>query len=97
MYALLIAIYILVCILLITVILMQSGRAGGLSETLGGAFQTVFGPKVANVLAKATAVLATIFLLLTIVLARISTQRSKSLLERAAESSQKEEAKKEAK
>lgn len=83
MYAFLIVIYIIVCILLVIVILMQSGRGGGLSETLGGAFQSVFGPKVTNVLVKITSVLATIFLLLTLLLAKLSTSRSKSLLEKA--------------
>ncbi|MCD6079826.1 MAG: preprotein translocase subunit SecG, partial [Candidatus Omnitrophica bacterium] len=59
---------------------------GGLSETLGGAFQSVFGPKVTNVLVKATSVLAILFLLLSLLLAKMSTIQSRSLLERVEKS-----------
>ena len=86
MYSLLLGIYIIVCILLIAVILIQRGRGGGLSETLGGAFQSVFGPKVTNVLVKATSVLAILFLLLSLLLAKMSTIQSRSLLERVEKS-----------
>lgn len=62
---------------------MQTGRGGGLSETLGGAFQSMFGPKITNVLRKVTTILAILFLLLTLTLVKISALRSKSLLEKA--------------
>jgi preprotein translocase subunit SecG len=82
MYVLLIGIYVIVCILLVIVVLMQKGRGGGLTETLGGTFQSVFGPRVANVLVRATAILATLFLLLSLVIAKLSTNRTKSIIEK---------------
>ncbi len=85
MYGFFIGVYIVVCCLLIAVILMQKGRGGGLSETLGGGFQAVFGPRVTNMLVKATAVLAILFFLLTLTLARLSVIRGRSLMERAPE------------
>ncbi len=93
MYTFLIVVYLIICAALVTVILMQSGKGGGLSEALGGAFQSVFGPKVTTVLVKATSVLAVLFILLSITLAKLSTEKSRSLMERvpqenAAEQSQ---------
>ncbi|MDP8233575.1 MAG: preprotein translocase subunit SecG [Candidatus Saelkia tenebricola] len=82
MYAFLIIVYLIVCVSLVAAILMQSGKGGGLSESLGGAFQSVFGPKVSNVLVKATAILATLFLILSLTLAKLSTLKSRSLMER---------------
>ncbi len=60
MYTFLIVIYLIVCITLVTVILMQSGKGGGLSEALGGAFQSVFGPKVTTVLVKSNVYLSSV-------------------------------------
>ncbi|MDP8216121.1 MAG: preprotein translocase subunit SecG [Candidatus Kaelpia imicola] len=85
MYTFLIVVYLIVCIALVAVILMQSGKGGGLSEALGGAFQSVFGPKATTVLVKATSVLAVLFILLSITLAKLSTGKSKSLMERIPE------------
>lgn len=82
MYAILIAIYVIVCIFLITVILMQSGRGGGISETLGGTFQSFFGPRVTNVLVRATAILATLFLLLSLIIAKLSSEKARSVIEK---------------
>ncbi len=90
MYVFFIVIYLIVCILLVSVILMQSGKGGGLTEALGGAFQSVFGPKVTNVLVKATAVLAILFLLLSLILTKMSTLKSRSLIDRVSQESPKE-------
>ncbi|RDV82932.1 preprotein translocase subunit SecG [Ammonifex thiophilus] len=38
-------VYVLVCLLLITVIIMQSGRSAGLSGAIGGAAETLLGKK----------------------------------------------------
>ncbi len=81
MYTFLIVIYIIVCICLVAAILMQSGRGGGLSESLGGVFQSVFGPKTTNVLVKATVTLATLFILLTLILGKMTNFQSKSLMD----------------
>lgn len=83
MYALLIAIHIIVSIVLILVILLQAGRGGGLSEAFGmSSTQTFFGTSAAKFLQNATSVCAVIFLLTCLSLAALSTQRSRSLMEK---------------
>lgn len=73
MFGLLLFIYVLVCLALMGVILLQSGRGGGLAGVFGGGgMGTVFGGRgAATFLSKVTTVLATIFLLLSLVLAMI--------------------------
>ncbi len=58
MYVFLILIHLLVCIALIGVVLMQSGKGGGLAGgAFGGSAQTVFGGRGAtDFLSKATMV-----------------------------------------
>ena len=93
MYIFLMVIYIIVCICLVAVILMQSGKGGGLSETLGGGFQTLFGPKTTNVLVKATATLATLFILLTLILGKMTNLQSRSLIDSSKADTAQEETK----
>ncbi|MGH9417459.1 MAG: preprotein translocase subunit SecG [Terriglobales bacterium] len=66
--------HILVCFFLITVILLQSGKAGDIASAFGGmGSQTAFGPRGAQTaLGKATIVCAVLFLLTSITLAIIS-------------------------
>ena len=73
MYGFLLFIYVLVCLALTGVILLQSGRGGGLAGVFGGGgMGTVFGGRgAATFLSKVTTVLATIFLILSLVLAMI--------------------------
>ncbi|MDZ7344673.1 MAG: preprotein translocase subunit SecG, partial [candidate division KSB1 bacterium] len=70
MYALLLTIFILVSIMMIIVILLQSSKGGGLAGAFGGGgMGTVFGGRgAATFLSKVTAVLATLFMLLSLVL-----------------------------
>ena len=65
METLLVVIHILTCVILILVVLLQSGRAADLAGAFGGAgSQTAFGPRgAATFLSKATTVLAIIFML----------------------------------
>ena len=74
-----IIVHILVCILLSLIILMQSGRGGGLTEGFAAA-ESMFGAKTNIVLVKATTVLASMFLVTCLGLAFLSTQQSKSLI-----------------
>lgn len=71
METLLTAIHVLVCIGLILVVLLQSGRAADLAGAFGGAgSQTAFGPRgAATFLSKATTVLAIVFMLTSLGLA----------------------------
>lgn len=78
-------IYVLVCIFLILVVLLQAGRGGGMGAAFGGSSQTVFGGAGAgNFLQRLTVASATLFMLLSATLAYLSSSGEQSL-ERAAE------------
>lgn len=82
MYTFLIVIHVIACIVLILVILLQSGRGGGLSETFGsGSTSTIFGTSASTFLQRATTVCAILFLVTSLSLAILSSRRSKSLME----------------
>ncbi len=68
-----------VSILLVMIILMQSGRGGGLTEAFSPA-ESLFGAKTNVVLVRATAVLAGIFLATSLTLAFLSSKRERSLM-----------------
>jgi preprotein translocase subunit SecG len=62
-------VFIIVCIFLILLVLIQKGRGGGLASAFGGAGgNTAFGSKTGDVLTWATSVVFGIFLVLAIVL-----------------------------
>lgn len=71
MYFLLILIHLIASAVLILVVLLQSGKAGDLASTFGGATsQTAFGSRgAATMLAKATTVSAIIFMMTSLGLA----------------------------
>jgi preprotein translocase subunit SecG len=70
MFGALIAVEIVASILLILVILMQSSKGGGLAGSFGGgSMGTVFGVRrTADFLSRATTILATIFIALSILI-----------------------------
>ena len=70
MYGFLLGVEIIISILLIIAILMQSSKGGGLAGTFGGAnIGTVFGVRrTADFLSRTTSVLATLFVLLSLVI-----------------------------
>ncbi len=64
-----ITVFIVACLLLICVVLVQKGRGGGLSSAFGGAMgSSPFGTKTGDVFTWITVVLAGIFLLCALVL-----------------------------
>ncbi len=73
---------VLVCLLLALIVMLQKPKEGGLGGAFGGgALEASLGADAGNVLIKATAILATIFLLNTLVLARLtSTKTSGSVI-----------------
>jgi preprotein translocase subunit SecG len=76
--AILIALFVIVCTLLILVILLQAGRGEGLGVTFGGTSQTIFGARGASdFLSKATAYLAIGYLILALLLSKFY-QRTES-------------------
>jgi len=76
-FAFFVVIHILVCLALVFVVLLQSGRGGGLAGVFGGgAAQTLFGGRgAATFLSKATAWLAIAFMVMSILLAVLSSRR----------------------
>lgn len=64
MYYLVVGLYILVCFLLLVVVLLQQGKGGDIAAAFGGSSsQTAFGARAgATFLTRATAVLATLFM-----------------------------------
>src|SRR5690242_8493825 len=81
MTTLLTILHILVCIFLVAVVLLQSGRAGGMGVLSGAATQTVFGGRGAgSFLQKVTAVCAILFMVTCSALAFVaSSRRDRSL------------------
>jgi preprotein translocase subunit SecG len=84
MFALLITLHVFACLVLITVILLQAGKGGGISETFGGSggLQQMLGTKASAFLTKATAACAVLFLATSMTLALMSTERSGSIVEK---------------
>ena len=81
MYTLIMTVHIIVSLVLILVILLQSGR-GGMAEAMGGASaQPLFGGGVSNVLTRATGVCAVVFVMTCLSLAYLSTARGRSIVE----------------
>lgn len=68
-----------VCIFLMLVILMQSGRGGGLTEGFASA-ESIFGARTNVFMIKTTTVLATLFLVTCLSLAVLSSQKGRSLM-----------------
>lgn len=85
MYTFLSVLYVLVCLFLILVVLLQPGRGGIGGAFGGGSSQTVFGSSGAgNFLTRLTSVSAALFMILSATLAYMSSSSDKSL-ERAIE------------
>ena len=82
LYGLVIAVHVVASLILICVILLQAGRGGGLSESFGGeSRQTIFGTKTSVFLSRATMMAAGFFLITSILLGILTSQRGKSLID----------------
>lgn len=72
MQTLLIVLLIIVCISLIAVVLLQSGKSAGLSGAIGGGAEQMFGKQKARgmdlILHRATVILAILFFMLMLLL-----------------------------
>jgi preprotein translocase subunit SecG len=93
MQVVLLILHLLVCLGLISVVLVQSGKGGGLAGgAFGGSAQTVFGGRGAtDFITRATMVLGGLFFLTSLVLALMSSgmagTRAKSLIQEEARKS----------
>lgn len=88
MMILLTIVHVLVCVFLVIVVLLQSGKAADLAGAFGGmGSQTAFGPRgAATVLSKATTIAAGLFMLTSLSLAIMATKNAgsgSSVLERS--------------
>ena len=73
-------IHVIVCLILVVVVLLQSGKAADLAGAFGGmGSQTVFGPRgSATVLSKATTISAILFMLTSLTLSILATRGGSS-------------------
>src|SRR3954466_7267059 len=80
-------VHIFVCLFLMLVVLLQQGKGGGMGAAFGGgAAQQVFGGRGAgNILTRATAIAATIFMLSSFGLAYLSSGSDSVTRAKAAE------------
>ena len=83
-------IHIFVCLVLMFVVLLQQGKGGGMGSAFGGASAQVFGGSGAgNILTRATAICAGIFMLTSVTLAYISSAKDSGLRAKIAQEEQK--------
>lgn len=77
-------IHVITCVLLVLVVLVQSGKGAEISTSFGGSSQTVFGSSGgANFFTRFTSGAATVFMLTSITLTLMGGQSRKSLFESA--------------
>jgi len=79
MMAVLTFVHAVVCILLIVIVLIQSGRGGGLTEGFAAA-ESVFGAKTNEMMVKATGIAGVVFLVTSLSLAHLSSRAERSLM-----------------
>ncbi len=82
MYIVVMIVHVIVCIVLILVVLLQAGRGGGVTDMLGGQAQNIFGTQTSEFMVKATEICAVLFVVTSLSLGIMTTQKSKSLMER---------------
>lgn len=83
MYIFLLIVHVLVCLMLISVVLLQAGRGGGMSDMFGGGQpSSLFGTQTNVFLTRATEVCAVLFVVTSVGLGILTTRQSKSLMDR---------------
>lgn len=79
-------IHVFVCVVLMLVVLLQQGKGGGMGAAFGGSTAQVFGGRGAgNILTRATAICAGIFMLTSVSLAYLSSSGDRALRAKVAE------------
>jgi preprotein translocase subunit SecG len=81
-------VHVITCVLIIIVVLMQSGKGADISASLGGSSNTVFGSSGgANFFTKATFTLAAIFMITSLGLTIIGSKQRRSVFDDVAPTS----------
>ena len=82
LYYLVVTIYVITCLVLVLVILLQQGKGGDIANAFGGgSSQAAFGARAgATLLTKMTAGLATAFILLALVLSVVGQRGTSSVV-----------------
>src|SRR5215212_5185170 len=82
MYYLIVGLYVLVCLMLSLVILLQQGRGGDIANAFGGSSsQAAFGARSgATLLTKATSIAAALFMILALALSIIGQRGTSSVV-----------------
>jgi preprotein translocase subunit SecG len=77
---LLTVLHVIVCLILIAVVLLQSGKAADLAGAFGGmGSQTAFGPRgAATLLSKATTGAAILFMITSLALSMVATKKGRT-------------------
>ena len=79
-------VHVFVCMVLMGVVLLQQGKGGGMGAAFGGATTQVFGGRGAgNILTRATAICAAIFMLTSVSLAYLSSSGDRALKAKVAQ------------
>jgi preprotein translocase subunit SecG len=79
-------VHIFVCLVLMGVVLLQQGKGGGMGAAFGGATTQVFGGRGAgNILTRATAICAGIFMITSVSLAYLSSSGDRALKQKVAQ------------
>jgi preprotein translocase subunit SecG len=79
MMSFVIFIHVIACFILITLVLIQRGRGGGLVESFSGV-ESMFGTKTTAFLTRITTIFSIVFFMTCLSLAVLSVKQSKSLL-----------------
>jgi preprotein translocase subunit SecG len=74
-------IHVVTCVLIVLVVLMQSGKGAEISSNLGGSSQTIFGNSGGNFFTKLTFGLAAVFMVTSVILTMMGSQSKKSIFE----------------
>lgn len=76
MYMFVVALHVILCILLVLIILLQPGKGGDVGAAFGGGgSSTMFGPRgPANLLSRATTVVAVLFMVTSVTLSLYSNR-----------------------
>ena len=75
----LLTLHVISCIILITLILIQAGRGGGLVDSFSGV-ESMLGTKTNAFLTRATTIFSIVFIITCLSLALLSARQSRSLL-----------------